>query len=158
VFIYAFAWFRVVGTTPDLEKEQKSCGGIKFDIVTEYGEKMSTDKVDKVITTDKLSQTYLSQDKLSQVHLNQDKDNNAIISNEPVIDALKFLQSFITIPKGLGPVIDTIDTTDITKCIQSPKCVCIQPPQLPKYIQQQVGCCKWSNNSNDEQEVGTNTT
>jgi len=113
----------------------KSCGGITFDIVAEYGEKISTDNVDQVITTDELSQTYLSQDKLSQEHHNEDKDNNAIISNEPVVDA-----SFIIIPKGVGPVIDTIDmiqTTDTMKCINSPKCVRIQPPRLPKQCVQQ---------------------
>jgi len=117
----------------------KSHGGIKFDIVAEYGEKISTEKV---ITTDELSQVHLSQDKLSQVHLHQDKDSNAIISNEPVIDAPKCLKSLVTIPKGLGPVVDTykhdkyvIDPTDTTKHIQPPKCICIQPVQLPKHIQ-----------------------
>ena len=48
----------------------KSHGGIKFNIVAEYTEKNSTEKVDKVITTDKLLQVHLNQDKLSQVHLN----------------------------------------------------------------------------------------
>jgi len=92
----------------------------------------------------------LSQDKLSQEHRNQDKYNNAIISNEPVVDA-----SFVVIPKGLGPVIDMIDTiqtNDTMKRINSPKRVCIQPPRLPK----QCGHHNWNNNSNDKQGVGNN--
>ena len=99
-------------------------------ILSQSMEKNSTDNIDQVITTDKLSQSYLSQDKLSQEHCNQDKDNNTIISNEPVIDA-----SFIVIPKGVGPVIDSIDmiqTTETMKHVNLPKCICIQPPQLPK--------------------------
>jgi len=137
-----------------------SCGHIKFDIVEKYGEKTSTEKV---ITADKLSQRHLSQDKLSQVHLHQDKDSNAIISNEPVVDVTKCLKSLVTIPKGIGAVIDTykhdeeyaIDATDSTKCIQPPKCISIQPPQLPKCIQWQVRYCKGSNNSNNHQPHAT---